>query len=56
MKERNLMETLRKEEDKLDEELEDSHGEFLKMKSVFEKKIQLYKRYLQKEALTAVRC
>jgi hypothetical protein len=47
-----LMERLKVEEDKLDQEQEDSHGEYEKMKSVFEKKIDLYKRYLKKSELT----
>ena len=44
-----LMKELRVEEDKLDQEAEDSHGEYEKMKTVFEKKIQLYKRFLRKK-------
>jgi hypothetical protein len=34
-----LMDSLRKEEDKLDLEQENTHGEYLEMKAVFEKKI-----------------
>jgi hypothetical protein len=52
---RALMDKLKTEEVTLDQELEDSHGEFDKMKMVFEKKIQLYGRYLNKqEGLTDV--
>ena len=40
------------EEDRLNQEQEDSHGEYEKMKLVFEKKIDLYKLYLKKEGLT----
>ncbi len=47
-----LMDKLSAEEDRLDQEQEDSHGEYEKMKLVFEKKVQLYKRYLKKEGLT----
>jgi hypothetical protein len=39
-----------KKEDRVDQELEDSHGEYAKMKA-FEKRIQLYKCYLKKEGL-----
>jgi hypothetical protein len=52
---RSLMERLKADDDILDQELEESHGEFDKMKVVFEKKIQLYGRYLNKqEGLTDV--
>ena len=47
-----LMERLKVEEDRLDQEQEDTHGQYEKMKLVFEKKIQLYKRYLKKGELT----
>jgi hypothetical protein len=43
-----LMDIIRKEEDKLDQDLEDSHSEYEKMKLVLEKKIDLYKRLLKK--------
>lgn len=46
------MEGLQAEEDRLDQELEDSHGEYEKMKTVFERRIQLYKRSLRKKDLT----
>jgi hypothetical protein len=46
---KTLMGSLKEEEDRLNQELEDSHGEFDKMKVVFEKKINLYKCYLQKQ-------
>jgi hypothetical protein len=46
------MKGLQAEEDRLDKELEDSHGEYEKMKIVFERRIQLYKWYLKKEDLT----
>jgi hypothetical protein len=38
------MKKLRIEEDKLNLERENSNGEFMKMKAVFEKRIQLYIR------------
>ena len=43
-----LVNELRAEEDKLDQEQEDSHGEYEKMKLVFEKRIDLYKIFLKK--------
>lgn len=47
-----LMDSLRKEEDKLDLEEENTHGKYQKMNLVFEKRIQLSKRYLMKEGLS----
>ena len=47
-----LMERLKVEEDRLDQGQEDTHGQYEKMKLVFVKKIQLYKRYLKKGELT----
>jgi Ethanolamine utilization protein EutJ (predicted chaperonin) len=44
---KTLMERLQVEEDKLDQEQEDSHGEYEKMKVVFEKRVDLYKRFLK---------
>lgn len=38
---KTLMERLQVEEDKLDQEQEDSHGDYEKMKVVFEKRIDL---------------
>jgi hypothetical protein len=49
---RTLMEQLKMEEDKLDLQQENSHGEYEKMKAVFEKRNQLYKRFLKEESLT----
>jgi hypothetical protein len=46
------MEKLKLEDDKLNQELEDSHGDFEKMKLVFEKRIDLYKQTLKEESLT----
>jgi hypothetical protein len=46
------MNGLKKEQDRLDLEQENTHGVYEKMMAVFEKKIQLYKRYLKKEDLT----
>ncbi|MGH9982724.1 MAG: hypothetical protein ACRD8W_02060 [Nitrososphaeraceae archaeon] len=36
-------------EDKLNQELENTHGDYYKMKLVFEKKINLYSRILTKQ-------
>jgi hypothetical protein len=49
---RTLMEKLKVDDDILDQELEDSHGTYEKMKVVFEKRIHLYSKYLKKEGLT----
>jgi hypothetical protein len=46
------MEKLKLEDDKLNQELEDSHGDFEKMKLVFEKRIDLYKQTLKEESFT----
>jgi shikimate kinase len=51
---KTLMERLQSEEDKLNLELEESHGDYEKMKMVFEKRIDLYKRFLKEESLTEV--
>lgn len=51
---KTLMERLQSEEDKLNLELEESHGDYEKMKVVFEKRIDLYKRFLKEESLTEV--
>jgi hypothetical protein len=47
-----LRDNLKKEQGTLDLEQENTHGDYEKMKVVFKKKIQLYKRYLKKEGLT----
>lgn len=49
---KTLTEKLQVEEDRLNQVQEDSHGEYEKMKLVFEKKIDLYELYLKKEGLT----
>jgi hypothetical protein len=46
------MDDIRKETDKLDQELEEAHGEFDKTKAVLEKKIALYSRYENSDRLT----
>jgi hypothetical protein len=46
-----LMDELKAEEDKLNLEQEDAHGDNKKMKIVFLKKIQLYKRFLNEDDL-----
>ena len=46
------MDSIRKETDKLDQELEGTYGEFDKTKAVLEKKITLYGRYENSDRLT----
>jgi hypothetical protein len=46
-----LMDSLKAEEDRLDQEQENTHGEYEKMKAVFEIRIDLYKLFLKKEGL-----
>jgi hypothetical protein len=48
----SLIDRLKVEDEKLNVELEESHGDFDKMKLVFEKRIDLYNRYLKKENLS----
>jgi hypothetical protein len=43
---------LQVEDDKLNLELEESHGDYEKMRLIFEKRIDLYKRFLKEESLT----
>jgi hypothetical protein len=47
-----LINKLREEEDKLNLELEESHGNYEIMKVVFEKRIDLFNRFLKQEDLT----
>lgn len=49
---RTLINKLKLEDDKFNQELEDSHGDFDKMKLVFEKRIDLYGRFLKDDELT----
>jgi hypothetical protein len=46
------MNKLKVEDDKLNQELEESHGDFDKMKLVFEKRIELYNKFLKDDDLT----
>ena len=46
------MDNIRKETHKLDQDLEDAHGEFEKTKAVLEKKVALYSRYENSDRLT----
>jgi flagellar biosynthesis chaperone FliJ len=48
------MDTIRKETDKLDLELEEAHGEFDKTKTILEKKIAFYSRYENSHRLTRI--
>jgi hypothetical protein len=47
-----LKNKLREEEDKLNLELEESHGNYEIMKVVFEKRIDLFNSFLKQESLT----
>jgi len=47
-----MMDRLQVEDDKLNLELEESHGDYEKMRLIFEKRIDLYKRFLREESLT----
>ena len=47
-----LMASLKAEEDKLNQELEESHGNYEIMKAVFENRIDLYKQFLKEESPT----
>jgi hypothetical protein len=47
-----LMDRMKTEEDRLDLELEESEGDYKKMKSALERKIDLYKRFLKKDGRT----
>ena len=49
---KTLMERLQVEDDKLNLELEESHGDYDKMRLIFEKRIDLYKLFLEEESLT----
>jgi hypothetical protein len=49
---RTLMKRLRAGEDKLNLEQENSDGDYGRMKSIFEKRIQLYLKYLTEDDLT----
>ena len=46
------MDKLKVEDDKLNQELEESHGDFDKMKLVFEKRIELQNRFLKGDNLS----
>ena len=46
------MDKLKAEEDKLDLESEETHGDYEKMKLVFEKRIKVYGRFLKIEGLS----
>jgi hypothetical protein len=48
----SLLKTLRAQEDRLNLEQESSNGDYIKMKIVFENRIQLYNRSLQEDNLT----
>ncbi|MPZ06914.1 MAG: hypothetical protein GEU26_10960 [Nitrososphaeraceae archaeon] len=48
----SLIDRLKVEDEKLNVELEESHGDCEKMKAVFEKRIDLYKQTLKEESLT----
>ena len=48
----SLIDRLKVEDEKLNVELDESHGDCEKMKAVFEKRIDLYKQTLKEESLT----
>ena len=47
-----LIDKLKVEDEKLNQELKDSHGDFDKMKLVFEKRIDLYNRFLKEDDIS----
>lgn len=47
-----LMDKLKAQEDKLNLELENAHGEYAKTKAVLQKRIGLYLRYSKEEEIT----
>lgn len=47
-----LKEKLKREDDKLNQELEESYGDFDKIKLVFEKRIELYNRFLKEDTFS----
>lgn len=49
---KKLRDRFQAEQNKLDNEQENSNRDYEKMKAVFEKKIQLYQRYLTNDELT----
>jgi len=48
---KSVLDRLKAEEDRLNQELEDSHGSYEIMKVVFEKRIDLFNRFLKQESL-----
>ena len=48
----SLIDMLEVEDEKLNVELEESHRDYEKMRLIFEKRIDLYKRFLKEESLT----
>jgi hypothetical protein len=47
-----LIDKLKVEDEKLNQELKDSQGDFDKMKLVFEKRIDLYNRFLKEDDIS----
>ena len=47
-----LIKTLQVQEDKLNLEQENSNGDYMKMKYIFQKRIQLYNRYFEEDDVT----
>jgi hypothetical protein len=47
-----LVDKLKVEDEKLNQELKDSQGDFDKMKLVFEKRIDLYNRFLKEDDIS----
>jgi hypothetical protein len=48
---KSVLDRLKAEEDRLNQELADSHGSYEIMKVVFEKRIDLFNRFLKQESL-----
>jgi hypothetical protein len=48
---KSVLDKLKAEEDRLNQELEDSHGSYEIMKVVFEKRVDLFNRFLKQENL-----
>jgi hypothetical protein len=49
---KSVLDRLKMEEDRLNQELEDSHGSYERMKVVFEKGLDLFNSFLKQENLT----
>jgi hypothetical protein len=50
----SITKKLQAAEDRLNQELENAHGEYEQTKAILEKKIQLYNRYQKEDDITEV--